>query len=148
MPKPSTNGLKLAQLEKMKAAYKANPSGGNNKHHHSMPLTDYSLIPLKNILSLLLANDIVKNDNRVEEVLKIDTYAVKAYFAQHVDAADCPENNEDYIGRNTVALVACRKGSNGWEDIIGDELDSDEDRIISAREACDKGRLCPPHCAL
>lgn len=151
----SDHGIKKSQLDRMFKKFKESPGGSRGADGSPREITTYAHFPLKNILELLLVNKIVQTGTSIGQAINLSDYAIRVYFAQHVDADDCPvkiPGGIDYIGRNTVVLVNAHHLGNGiWEELLSD---SDENgnsvestgSSVDPREGSDKTYLCPPQC--
>ena len=151
----SPNGITLGQLNDMSTAFMQKPGGGKDNAGAQKETTRYALFPIKNILDLLVANKICLPEDKIGDVASVEKYAIKVFFAQHVKIGDCPKAGTDFIGRNTVVLVATQYDSdNGrWVDLIRDsEKDpsyieiTGYDSSVNDYEGSDKTNLCPPQC--
>ena len=146
----------VPQMRKMIRNFKMHPEGGCDSGGIKCATTSFANFPVPQILQLLLKDKVISGNQTVDELCQNGNIAVKTYFAQHVEKADCPATSEDYVGYNTVFLVSCvyEKYSKKWNDVI-DYDDPENASVIFADDSLDdsgtgtdKANLCPPQCSI
>ncbi|MCA0396405.1 MAG: hypothetical protein LCH51_03315 [Bacteroidetes bacterium] len=147
----SKHGIPRKRLREMQSRFLSSPSGGRDQHGNQQETTKYAHFPIKNIMELLVVNEIVKLNTTIGDASKIEDFAIRVFFAQHIDKDDCPENlpaGIDYVGRNTVVLVNAKHVSGDeWENMLDYKSAEIPGYSVNAGEGSDKTNLCPPQCS-
>lgn len=139
------------QIKKMVTKYRALPSGGTNPNSgETQELTQFVHFTLDQFFDLLLKNQIVSGTDTIDDAMQQkNNYGIKLYFAQHAERDDCPDDDSNHIGRNTIVMVNTVQKNEVWYDMP--DADNTIDAIqeyVSAESGfgLDKGVKCPPEC--
>ena len=150
------HSVTVLQMRNMIRNFKMHPEGGCDSGGIKCATTSFANFPVAQILDLLLKDGVITGGQTIDQVRSNGNIAVKTYFAQHVEKADCPAVPEDYVGYNTVFLVSCvyEKYSNKWND-VPDYSEPENATVVFAVDllgdpgaGTDKANLCPPQCAI
>jgi len=140
------------QIRSMVVKYRNAPSGGiNPATSQQQELTHFVHFTFAQLIELLIANNIVATADTIETILQSrNNFGFKVYLAQHATTNDCPNNNPDFIGRNTVVIVNTVKVNNVWYDMpdMNNTIPGIQQYVTSSSgKGTDKSEMCPPQCA-